>query len=185
MKVICAGPHRSGSTWLYNATRLILDPAYACFHRHYDPENPAENHVIKIHGYKKIESDFILMSSRNWIDVTTSAVRMGITKISEIEEFVEREFLKNFLPWQSVADLVVDYEEMISDKPGQIKRIAEKLGVDVNPVQIHQKVESLVPPTSGRDILTHLHANHISNGEYKLDPLVQERIVTIVASLRR
>ena len=167
--IICAGPHRSGTTWLYNAVRLILDPSYACSVRFYDPSNPAENHVVKTHRYKRnLKADAIFLSSRNWLDVGKSAIRMGLTDEAGVVDYAKRELSLCFLPWKSHANLIVPYEKMISDKPKYIQMMADILSVKVNPIDIHKAVENLSPPKEGVDLLTHLHPNHIGPPSYEI-----------------
>ena len=54
--ILCAGIPRSGSTWLYNAARMLAShpargdhPVYGAWIEHYDPSNPARVHVVKVH----------------------------------------------------------------------------------------------------------------------------------------
>jgi len=53
--VLCAGIPRSGSTWLYNAARLLLAHAagparvYGAWVEQYDPSHPEPWHVVKAH----------------------------------------------------------------------------------------------------------------------------------------
>ena len=167
--VICAGPHRSGSTWLYNAVRLIPDPAYACFVNSYDSANTAERHVIKTHRYKRnLKADAILFSSRNWLDVGRSAIRMGLTDEAGVVDYAKKELSLCFLPWKAQANLIVPYEKMILDKPKYIQLMANVLSVEVDPILIHESVENLSPPKEGFDLLTHLHPNHIGPPSYEV-----------------
>ena len=55
--ILIAGMKRSGSTWMYNAVRLMLKDAgkdvYGCWIDDYDESNTAEFHVVKTHKWDK------------------------------------------------------------------------------------------------------------------------------------
>lgn len=173
MNVLCAGIHRSGSTWIYNVVRyLYLNQNYNIYcsfaNESYDPENPAEVHVIKIHRYamKWDEiADCIITSRRDLRDIAASAVRRGLVENSPgpVVDYLRGVAYREFNSWNERAALMIPYEKMILDKPKYIKKIAKVLNLKCNPQTVHQQVESLKPGKES-DPLTMLHPNHFTDG---------------------
>jgi hypothetical protein len=169
MKIVCAGCHRSGSTWLYNAVRLIMESkneVYACFVTEYDPENKSQVHVIKTHNWHKSleeNADKIFTTKRDLRDIAASAIRRGLIEEEDAISYLRKVIKKEYMPWKSHSDLEIVYEDLIINKNLQIQNIAKVLKVTVKPNDIHQKIENL-PIPEVFDPLTQLHPNHITDG---------------------
>ena len=83
--IIAAGFYRSGSTWQFNALRVICelhfgkDNVYSCFSDHYSPETRAEPiHIVKIHKWNEElarQADLVFTTHRNMEDVKGSMKR--------------------------------------------------------------------------------------------------------------
>ena len=178
MLVVCAGVHRSGSTWLYNAVRLILidsgKSVYGCFATNYDPKNEAEAHVVKTHNFVDSlneNADFVFTSKRDLRDIVASAVRRNLIDESDALPYLEKIMKREYEPWKRHSNLEIGYERMIrKKKPDYIKKLAEIMGIeDINPSEIIGKIESLTVPQSEEDFdeETQLHFGHITNGKYR------------------
>jgi len=187
-KITCAGCHRSGSTWLFNAVRLIMevtgDEVYSCFATDYDAENTAPIHVVKCHNKRKflLDSDRIFTTKRDLRDIAASAVRRGLIDQSECIDYLHRIIVREYRPWKPFSHLEIKYEDLVRNKNLYIQDLAKLLKVEVNPAAIHKKIESLpIPKGNQRDPVTLLHSNHITDGtpgSYKktLSPYMQDLI---------
>jgi len=192
MLVVCAGVHRSGSTWLYNAVRLILidsgKSVYGCFSTNYDPENEAEVHVVKTHNnIKKLKenADFVFTCKRDLRDIVASAVRRGLIDESAAMPYLSQIMEREYEPWKGRSDLEIVYEKLLKrKKPDYIKKLAEIMGIDnIDALEVFDKIESLPIPQSEEDFdeETQLHFGHITNGKYKTwkETLTEYTIVAI------
>lgn len=192
MLVVCAGVHRSGSTWLYNAVRLILidsgKSVYGCFKTNYDPENKAEAHVVKAHKfYKELKenADFIFTCRRDLRDIVASAVRRGLIDESAAMDYLDEIIKKEYEPWKRHSNLEIVYEKMLKRrKTDYIKKLAEIMGIDnIDSLEIRDKIESLPIPQSEEDFdeEIQLHFGHITNGKYRTwkETLTEYTIVAI------
>ena len=175
MKIVCAGMHRSGSTWLFNVVRVIFmenkATIYSCFANKYDPENDAPFHIVKAHQFKQNIRDganCIFTTCRDLRDVAASAVRRNLVENTpeSVERYLKEIVEREYEPWHRVSNYEVKYEEMYQQKPIVISKIAKKLGVYADPVKVAKTVESLSIPSDpgGFDETTQLHYNHITNG---------------------
>jgi hypothetical protein len=161
---------------------------YGCFANKYDPENPADIHVIKIHKYNKEfakMADYIFLTKRDLRDIAASAIRRNLieNEMNSIFSYLDVAMQNEFNQWKSRArkqGMVVGYENMIIRKPRVIQSIIERLNQNVDPQEIHRAVESLEIKDEF-DPITQLHPNHITDGrsgsyEEILDENVIEQI---------
>jgi hypothetical protein len=171
--ILCSGIPRSGSTWLYNAVRLLLEveyPArvYSCWINDYDPSRPAAVHVVKIHEFndhiaKKART--ILTSHRDLRDIAASAwIRGWITNEQEVLRFIE-DAVAFHTYWLKLGALDIPYN-MIRDAPLEaIEQIATRISTSSGKVDTHS-------------VLAQLEALPISNlegGKYNLTTLLHDR----------
>jgi len=173
MKIVCAGCHRSGSTWVYNAVRLIMESkkksVYACFATEYDPENKSEVHVIKTHNWQEFleeNADKVFTTRRDLRDIAASAIRRELIEEKDAISYLNRVLKKEYIPWKPFSDLEIIYEDLIRNKKLQIVYIAKILNMTVCAGKIHEQIESLPIPETF-DPLTQLHPNHITDGKLK------------------
>lgn len=176
--VVIAGVPRSGTTWLYNATRLLFEAngkqVNARWHRDYTPDadDDADVHVVKVHNPEDLAFpyDLILTTNRpvvdrlaslirmGWIAQDEKAVRNGIKKLEELCAF-----------WQQRSDLDVEFE-MIRRQPERvIQSIADTLKVGCNPkiaATISEQIDTLELPEKGEkpDLVPLLLPSHRSDG---------------------
>lgn len=177
VKIICAGMHRSGSTWLFNVLRYIyLEQGYSiysCFaNNDYDPCKDADIHIVKTHAMKKSlipNTNYILTTCRDLRDIAASAVRRELVEdsIDQIIRYIDNVVTKEYTPWKDISTFEMKYEDMHSNKLGMISKIAKAIYMPMTePAKVLEKVESLKLPEKKGDFdeATQLHYNHITNG---------------------
>ena len=132
MIYVCAGMYRSGSTWLYNAARLILQHAdvpdlgagwiteKGVILRH-------QNALIKIHSYDSelaARADVVLTSHRDLRDVAASLFRKFKVEFSTEPIF---ETMQDYSRWAKIAAYDLHYERLLVDKMAELRKVAAVL----------------------------------------------------------
>ena len=170
--ILCAGIPRSGSTWVYNATRLLFEAAgyitYGCWISEYDPSQSSAIHVVKIHERNDElanKASAIFTSHRDLRDIAGSAwARKWVTDEPSTMQFVENAVVLHTY-WLERGAHDLSYAE-ISDAPLEtIKRIAFRLGLvsGVDPSAVHDQLVNLPEfssETRQYDPVTLLHRRH-------------------------
>ena len=178
-RILITGMYRSGSTWQFNAVRLLLEELTlesinACFISDYKPDPLTSVELIKLHNFDQElagSADLILTSWRNIVDARKSMERVGMN-IGE-DKFIHN--LKQWREWKEVSNFC---SYSIADSSHQRKhdfeRIAKIINRDIVPItydgaelrRIFDIVEAIKAPESGNwdnyDKVTLLHPNHIS-----------------------
>ena len=176
-RILCAGMHRSGSTWLFNTIRMIYicdqESVYSYFFSEYESSRgvKATIHVAKTHQFEDVLSvkyDYIFTTCRDLRDVAASAVRKGIipNNTSTILKYLRKLLSEEYENWRSYSDMEVVYEDMVNDKVDMTRSIADRLEIEVDPVIVSQAVEKLPFPEKGEPYFrdTQIHYGHITNG---------------------
>ena len=132
--IISAGMPRSGSTWLYNATRLVLlsSPEFkddlACGWID-DRNNLAEskNTLIKIHEFDKRLSEQAYYTIYSYRDVRDSlaSINRKFGRLPSLDAATH--LIKMHDKWTRVADIIVPYEKILSSKKEIITDLAQAL----------------------------------------------------------
>lgn len=170
--VLVAGVPRSGSTWVFNVARLLLEKSYpqvtAKWCTDYDPQDQAPAHLVKVHRPEEAEglvADRVLTSRRDQAGCIASLVRMGWAKMTEADIWAaaeRHEFMYNY--WKTRSDLEVAYDRILSDPASEIIAISTVLGLTITVEQAAALAEDLArlsPPAQGRyDPVTLLHPGH-------------------------
>lgn len=179
---VCAGMHRSGSTWLYNVVRLALmglgEYVYATTAEPvgmYDPEYPVKQHVVKTHTFRQDlvkNATRVFTSRRDLRDVAASMVRLGNieNEVLPVLKFLHWE-LRLYLQWSSFSKYESVYEDMVQDKLLAVRSLLYKLGMalnmEANSNEIHAQVQALrAPPKEAKmyDPTTLLTPGHFTDG---------------------
>ncbi len=169
--ILVAGLNRSGSTWLYNCVRLLLQSkydVYACWVKDYDPSNPKGVHVVKLHAPDdklNLHTDEIYTSRRDIREIAGSMMRMGWLSHDKVQEYLD--WLTSFVHpfWFNCSRMEIDYSEIKSGKRLLVEKIGHSLGIHLDAKQAQMiciQLEALHPGTSF-DAITQLHPNHISS----------------------
>jgi hypothetical protein len=176
--VLSAGIPRSGSTWLYNAVRLLLSAGgheglEAAWIEDYDPESPAALHLVKLHEPAPAlleKSSLVLTSRRDLRDIACSVRRMDWAKSDEdLLAFLEG-VVAQHLYWAAAAAHETVYEAMVADRLAEMARIAKALGLSPDQQvlgEVAQHIDRLEhDPGSGDtyDKLSLLHHAHRGGG---------------------
>lgn len=171
--IFVAGHPRSGSTWQFNAIRLLLERAgvdlQACWIGDYQVDDPRPVHVIKIHDPKDmlVDPDLVFVTERDLAESLVSLTRMGWITVGDTASLAEQHGsvlrLRDF--WRKRADHVTDYA-MIKEAPvPELSAISDRLGIatDLQDLAlVANELEGLSAPRSGEtvDPVTQLHPGH-------------------------
>lgn len=176
---VASGMMRSGSTWLYNATRLVLSSSptiknnFSCGWSgdwKYKKIPEKEYTLIKIHDFNEMivkQAHLIVYSYRDIRDVLASNLRTFTTPptIESADSLIQ-----THEKWINVADLVVPYDRILNQKNTVIEELARCCEVDsVDASAIVEEINNLSYESEGeRDDIHHktnlFHSNHISDG---------------------
>jgi len=174
MRILVAGIYRSGSTWLFNAVKLIAEASteqefttafYQSEQYNYRDE---EFVIVKTHKYYPNiirDFDFIFTSNRDPLDIFYSMQNVHKKGISS-----EYRNASNFLglneftgwleEWNNHTDYCMEFEQMMEDKKQVLTDIADVMGVDVDINKIHKKLLKMKAPKQGHDTDTFMSEAH-------------------------
>lgn len=192
--VVAAGVPRSGSTWLFNAARLVCERAgvscYADWCADYDPAShqDSEIHLVKVHSPDQLSFPYhrILTSHRDMIERLASLLRMGWVERNADSLRKTAESLSEFdFYWAERSDLEVEFEDIMDQPDAQILQIAHVLDVDCDAVaaeglaaQLASLPEKKVRPNArGHDTTTLLHPDHQATEEQRQENIAFVRKV--------
>lgn len=175
--IIAAGMPRSGSTWLYNAIRLVLVSSpfikdnFSCgWIGDWRDIAKKEYMLVKVHEFENEmanEAEFIIYSYRDIRDAMASSLRK-FGKIPSIE-YADHLILMHE-KWINVANTIISYDNILTEKLNIISELAHLFGVHLaNPSTIVKDIETLSYESNGtRNHIYHnvnlFHKNHITNG---------------------
>ena len=171
--------YRSGSTWQFNAVRLLLEELTlesinACFISDYEPDPLTSVELIKLHKFEQElaeSADLVIHSIRDIDEVRKSMERVGMV-ITEDRMIEHREDSEK---WGNVCNLLS--RNLASWKLNRFVAfniIAQMINKHIVPItydvaelgRIFDMVEAIKAPESGNwdsyDKVTLLHPNHIS-----------------------
>lgn len=172
--ILSAGMPRSGSTWLFNAARLMLQAQGEIASGWIDdwdslPTRPVT--LLKVHDYDAVlahHASVILYSYRDIRDALASSRRKFNTEPT-IE--LARQWLASDRQWRARATFAMRYESMRANPIETIERLALALGATIDPVSIAQQLDAIeylerqaTPGAYDRETL--LHPGHITDGRH-------------------
>jgi hypothetical protein len=177
--ILAAGMARSGSTWLFNAIRILLGqtghPLYACWvdERDENAERHAYNVLIKIHEPSEelaSKAAAIFTSHRDLRDVAISASHAGFAADSEkmIAIAASARAAHDFWAPRSILD--IKYSEIVTSPSLCVMRIALALAQPIDDrraAQVAEAADQLAPivrPDDSHDRSDLLHKNHRIDG---------------------
>jgi hypothetical protein len=176
--IISAGPMRSGSTWLFNAARLLLssheDNLYSEWVQDLDPARmaAASTVLIKLHGPEDslaTQADVILTCHRDLRDVAVSLVDVGWTDFEHVPTVVES-IQDAHIFWSARSTLNLAYSDMVSRPAESVTEVAYALSLLVESetaVRIAGQLDRLEADClseRGHDFVSLLHKNHRRDG---------------------
>ena len=186
---------RSGSTWLYNALRLISErmlpgSTYACWVEDFKLEEAhgAANVVVKVHSPDELLRPVawrIFTSGRDLRDIAASALDIGFTDAGNLMDFLTANVQAHRF-WGTRAQLDVAYDDIVGAPEALLARLGELLEVRLDGTQITELRWILghfrqPPKGSGYDKKTLMHPQHCSDGRVgawreRLDPVLAREI---------
>ena len=169
--ILVAGIHRSGSTWVYNAVRLLLiergTPFLSAWIADYDRANPAPIHLVKAHHLAEVtfEPDITLTTLRRRIESVASLVRIGWVKDIPAEIVkADKRLERLYNDWNARTDLETAYSDILQTPAAAVARIAECLGFDMRQATYDRIAQDLLeqksPKSDTYDKVTLIHPNH-------------------------
>lgn len=172
--LLAAGMPRSGSTWLYNALRLLLQPPVRSgWVADYQPDHPAPVHLVKLHQPEAAlaaRAAGIFLSYREPLGLAASLWRMGfVTREEDLLPLLDR-IAEDYRFWLPRARYVVDLAA-ISNQPQAVIQalhgalpIARRIPV-MDPLSILAALEAMCHEgPEPYDPLTLLHVGHRRDG---------------------
>jgi hypothetical protein len=182
--IIVAGISRSGSTWLYNAARLLLTAAgqtpYAAWIRDLDPQDETPVRLIKAHTPAEVTFlfDIVLTTHRPFEDCLASLVRIGWLK-PEAEAIRKRYAVQKSLYdyWAAKSALELPYAQIIGEPETALARLAAALDLPADPARDHEVAAQLAamqaPEGGSYDPKTLLHPRHRAATEHDTAGIVE------------
>lgn len=177
--MVCAGIPRSGSTWLYNAVRLLLQrehgegSVYGTWVDRYDAANPARWHVVKIHDANDPlawRAKCVLTSRRDLRDIAASAWKRGWVGDSATTLALLDSVIAQHAFWKPRSAHEMAYEVMRRDPRAELSSIAAVLGLQSSDEQLDatlHAIESLDHDDASADDFDSsnlMHKRHIMDG---------------------
>lgn len=176
--VIAAGAFRSGSTWLFNAIRLVLNEKsnniYACWVGDYDASKAlnCEYVLVKIHSKSEEwcnSAGRIFTIHRDLRDVARSAIDfVGAQTFEEVMPLI-RGAAKDHDFWQEFCHADYDFQSISTSSEYIVKDIATNLDIDLSQEKvsfISDRLKNLKEPVDSNnyDPVTLLHPKHRFDG---------------------
>ncbi len=174
--IVTAGMPRSGSTWLYNVIRLLMQETSLDIGAGWIGDfNTFKDHdivILKIHNFEEViakKATYIFYSFRDIRDALASFKRKFNSEPS-IEQ--ARTYINHDALWKKCAHYSMRYETMIESQKSTISEIASILQIP-NP-NIPEIIENIRSMTYGESTKTNgtynlenlLHKGHITNGKH-------------------
>jgi hypothetical protein len=175
--IVTAGMPRSGSTWLYNAVRLLLEGTgcldigagwIADF-------NSFKNHdvvILKIHNFEPVIADNATVIFYSYRDVRDALASFKRKFGNEPSIDQAKTFIDNDNKWRQKASFIMKYEEMIAAREKTINAIARCLQIqNANPHHLMQEIDTMNYTKGDKKNNTYnlenlLHKNHITDGRH-------------------
>ncbi len=173
--ILAAGMPRSGSTWLYNATRLLIASKTgkadfsAGWIEDFNAMPKAQLMLLKIHNFDESwskKSRLILYSFRDVRDALASMKRkFGVMPTFQLAQNI----IENDFKWRSVSSYNLRYETMLRMPSAILEELSKVLAIPCDSETILSRLNLLEYNDSGpkndRYHMTNLlHKNHITDG---------------------
>lgn len=168
--------YRSGTTWQFNALRIMLEHAhpgdvYSCFWQNYDRKKRKAFNLIKAHkwrGRMAKDADIIFSTYRHPKQVRESMARHA--KLITDKRFANGSNVARFDEFWNQSQLwanqphaeIVSFETIIHNPHAAVEQMADRLNINVDIERVVTEINALKVPDEGFDPVTLLHANHIT-----------------------
>ncbi len=188
--VLIAGIPRSGSTWMFNVVRLLLQKQgqlTSGWIEDFDTTQlPQTTTLIKIHEFDNSlsqQADFIFTSRRHLVEIAASITRMGWTTHNlQTIQFLES-ILSQHQNWASLSHYEMDYQNMVNDHAAEIINIAATLGIAVDQEESQHIAKTISKlqhhgPAGTYNPDSLLHHNHVSDSTDSIPEALIQTIET-------
>lgn len=173
--ILCAGINRSGSSWLFNAVRLLHGEgglvAHSAWIDEYQPTDPRPIHIVKVHTETpalEILQPVIFTTRRDLRDIAASLLRMGWAHSSDDILNALKRIRGLHEHWTEKCNLEIAYEDLVGHEAQHVESLARTCGVPIDrrkAMRVAAAVDAIAAPDSGnydRDSL--LHPGHRGAG---------------------
>ncbi|CAL5218872.1 g606 [Coccomyxa viridis] len=172
--IITAGPERSGSTWLFNAVRLLC----------HDAEQPLDpfwiSHLTDSHLQDRgsAQGPHILVKTHAWSDdwdpraathtfLTHRDLRGVLASYQRVGWAfdISQAYVEEHMRWREIAQHDFAFEDIVSKPAQQLQILAQRLGIQPRSewTALVDCINALKPPSSGPpDPVTKLWPRHLS-----------------------
>jgi len=176
--IVIAGVPRSGSTWVFNAARLVLEKTsakvYAAWCEDYTQNTQTESdfHVVKLHRPDQLtfQYDYLLTTRRELVQQLGSLIRMGWLSDDPVQIRRKAENLQSsFVFWEKYSNLLIEYQDIVADPKAAISQIGSLLEKTLTTQEVNKIADDLealkAPNGNSYDLKTLLHPNHRAQPE--------------------
>jgi len=197
--ILAAGMPRSGSTWQFNALRLLLESSgqgiYSFWIEDWDSEKAryARTLLVKIHEISPVLAEAswrCFTCHRDLRDVAVSAADLARADGYEVDIVpLTQETRKTHEFWCRESVLDTPYEQLVADPEAILKELAACIEIPIAEVEVQRLCQSLVSLSDGdvpsgypHNPVTLLHQQHFFNGtpgrhRGALDDAMEQRII--------
>lgn len=174
--ILSAGMPRSGSTWLYNAMRILLRSTGIDLGAGWIQDfNTFKDHdfvLMKIHNYEPVvvpKASFVAYSYRDLRDSLASMKRKF--KVEPNIKLAD-EFIADDIKWRENASFVMKYEDFLKDPEKVVSELALAMQIPCeDPGALCKEINTLDYKSSGdRNSIYNkenlLHEGHITAGDH-------------------
>lgn len=171
--IFVAGHPRSGSTWQFNAIRLLLERVgtdlHSCWIGDYRAGSDKPVHLVKVHAPEDlvVDPDLVFVTERDIAESLVSLARMGWIDDGDRGSLARQHqsLLRQRGFWRRRATHVTDYAAIREAPERELADISATLGItpdDADLAQVAGALENLSSPRPGDTIdpVTHLHPGH-------------------------
>lgn len=172
MLIVCAGIYRSGSTWLYNAARLIAQRSGRTVSSgwvgSFEPDPASEVRIVKLHEpdeHYAQKADVILTSRRNPVGIAKSVARLNWADSDERLRAIIAEAIAHHRYWNPLSHYELAYEDLRPFEALHVEAVARVMGMAVDRQtagSVALAIDALPQAEQGFDPENLLHANHRS-----------------------
>ena len=173
VRVLIAGVPRSGSTWCFNAVRLLVERSgvstHSAWYADYEAEHDAEWHIIKAHQPDQVEFEpsITITTARDVSECVASLIRMGwVVDAPQDILNAAKAHTALYEYWNARSACEIQFELIGRNPETAVRQLAKAMRIAETYVEdVAAVLSSIEPPSEGaysRETL--LHPDHIGDG---------------------